>query len=734
MKIAASSLDLQNYSQLARRMWPQTLGLAILDTEGELLNASDETTREQLESLPAWPADACLDENLLVPLKLASSKTALLIPLQNTAEMQIGFVAWVIEQDQSAAPVAEKNILDSLMPLCVCINNDISLNTELDSMAAELAGRYEELNLVYHTDDQVSFFREGEAALRNLVQNCADYLDVGLAVLHLRDKRVTAVSRSKGSEIDFDLLRRPIQEELYDRIVQSEHAVVVNDPLTEELPSADGPTQPLQSPAPYKLLGCPISGAGGQVDGILLMVNSLAAANFANSDKNLLAVMSKKAAKIIQGSYDGLTGLLNRASFEHMLESELKGMRHRQAQHCILHVNIDQLHRLNETLGHEAGDMVIMQTASTVISELRDSDTVARIGGDESGVLIRECATEQGQRIAKKLRKVIAGLDLRWGDTELKTTVSIGVAGLGTEDVSGEQAMKNAVVACEVAKEAGRNRVEIYELADSRLREREEHMWMVGTVQAALREGSFLLFGQTIQPLQPGGRAHLEVLLRMQEGDRVVSPSAFLPASERYQLMWEIDRWVIENTLVSLVQEFGATPDEMPVCGINVSGQSFGKDNFLEFVIDAVQRSRLPAESLCFEITETAAVANMTQAQNFIGTLREIGCTFALDDFGAGLSSFGYLRSFDVQYLKIDGALVRGIATDSISEAMVASVNQIGHVMGLQTIGEFVETPAVQAKLQKMGVDFAQGYAIAKPQPLAELCANLRPAQLAQAT
>jgi EAL domain-containing protein (putative c-di-GMP-specific phosphodiesterase class I) len=249
-------------------------------------------------------------------------------------------------------------------------------------------------------------------------------------------------------------------------------------------------------------------------------------------------------------------------------------------------------------------------------------------------------------------------------------------------------------------------------------------MHMVGEVHAALRDGQFTLYGQLIEPLQAGGEWHVEALLRMADKNGgIISPSNFLPASERYQLMPEIDRWVVEQTLKTLSRCRTDDPGDEPelICGINLSGQSLCKDGFLAFVIDAIQNSGVAPDRLCFEITETAAVSNLTQAQEFIAALRSQGCRFALDDFGAGLSSFGYLKSFDVQYLKIDGALVRGIAEDPVAQAMVASVNQIGKVMGLKIIAEFVESTAIRSILKKMGVDYAQGYAIAKPQPLTEM-------------
>jgi diguanylate cyclase (GGDEF)-like protein len=602
------------------------------------------------------------------------------------------------------------------MPLSVCINNDVRLNLELDSMADELSERYEELNLVYHTNDQVSFFREGHAALVNLVQNCADYLNVSSAMLRLADKRVDVNSQTKDRTTNINVITRALDSGLCDQVYKTNEPLIINGPACNK-------------PAiPFKILAYPIAGAGSNVDGILVMINDLSAVDFTNSDKNLLSVMAKKAAKIIQGSYDGLTGLLNRRSFEHLIESCLSDLHDESSEQCILHVNVDKLHRVNDTLGHEAGDAIIEMTAGTLRSALRDSDVLARIGGDEIGILINDCSLDKGSRIAEKLLDVVKSLRINWGDEILQWTVSIGIAAIDHRTSSADKVMKHAVIACEVAKERGSGLLQTYGKEDAELQEREYHMQVVADVHTALRNNDFALFGQLIEPLKPDARWHVEVLLRMADkSGEVLDPSNFLPASERYQLMPEIDRWVVEQSFEILEQHVVGTNDETgPICGLNLSGQSITKDGFLAFLIDAIRKSRLPAKQIYFEITETAAVANVARAQEFIAALRNEGCRFALDDFGAGLSSFGYLKSFDVQYLKIDGALVRDICKDPVSEAMVASVHQIGKVMGLETIAEFVESATIRSKLKKMGVEYAQGYAISKPQPLVQLLKAMR--------
>jgi len=718
--IESLDLDLANYARMAQRMFPASLGLVICDSTGEQLAISDDGVAERTRRLaalqPDWPGRV----GDLERIDNESCGAVLIMNLESGSDPATGFLLWWI--NDAASSTKALDLHDTLLCLGVCIRNELELQTELDSMALELSERYEELNLVYHTEDQVSYFRQGQEAFRSLVENCSEYLSADLAMLCLRDKGVMVTSNSDLDTYDIRLVQSLMEGQVYDAVMRSRCFEFLNNDVDfRESGSA---------PIPYRLMAGPIVSFGDQPDGVLVIANFLSTRPFSNSDKNLLTVMSRKAAKIIQGSYDGLTGLLNRASFEHLLNNALFGLRSSGGQHCLLHLNVDRLHRINETVGHDAGDMLIRAFANAVVEELRDTDTVARLGGDELGILINNCSDSKGAAIAEKLISSLSALQLEWHGQNVTTTASIGIAPLTESSGNSEQVMKHAVTACEVSKESGGNSVQVYEREDTRLIEREANMWMVGTVHAALREGHFRLYAQPIQPLKSSGQAHIEILLRMLDGDKVISPHAFLPASERYQMMTDVDRWVVENSLLEIKAYLDTEPGLRPVFGINLSGQSFGSPEFLEFTLDTLARSGVPPGLICFEITETAAVSNIVGAQRFIAALRDLGCVFALDDFGAGLSSFGYLKSFDVQYLKIDGALVRDIGEDKINAAMVESVNQIGHVMGLETIAEYVETAKARAMLTKMGVDYIQGYLIGKPQPLREQLAamNDRPA------
>ena len=382
---------------------------------------------------------------------------------------------------------------------------------------------------------------------------------------------------------------------------------------------------------------------------------------------------------------------------------------------------------VNDTCGHVAGDQMLAQIAALITPKVRGSDTIARLGGDEFGVLLEDCPRSMAFEIAEMLRQVVADFRFVWGDRTFDVGVSIGMATITADSASVTEVMSAADAACYVAKDLGRNRIHMHQPDDAALaRHRGEIEWSQ-RVSSALKEGRLRLYSQPIVALQSGhDPAWHEILVYMVDQlGQTVPPMAFIPAAERYNLMPAVDRWVVTHTLEWLQQaKRVAAPC---ACSINLSGRSLCESRFLEFVIAEIGRSGVDPINIAFEITETAAVANFAQAQHFIVALRRMGCRFALDDFGSGLSSFAYLKHLPVDFLKIDGNFVRDMATDQIDHAMVEAINQLGHVMGIQTIAEYVETPEVLEKLKMVGVDYAQGFAIGYPVPIEEAFAAAAP-------
>ena len=422
-------------------------------------------------------------------------------------------------------------------------------------------------------------------------------------------------------------------------------------------------------------------------------------------------------------SHDPLTGLLNRREFETRLNQVLESAQAGQREHALLYLDLDQFKIVNDTCGHIAGDELLKQLANHMQKEIRASDVLARLGGDEFGVVLEDCSVDKAKQIADLLRQSVKDFRFLWESRTFEIGVSIGLVPISRDSGGITEVLSAADSACYVAKDHGRNRIHIYQPGDRAMAQRRGEMQWVHRLRQGLENNSFDLYCQAIVPLgeeaSPSARFY-EILVRVQDEDLVL-PAAFIPAAERYHLMPSIDRWVIK-TVFSMLEEYqarsgGGEPGSARFA-INLSGQSLGDEKFLDFVMQQFAQHRISPASICFEITETAAIANLARARDFIARFKSMGCRFALDDFGSGLSSFGYLKSLSVDYLKIAGDFIEGMVEDPVDHAMVEAINQIGHVMGLTTIAESVENAPILNSIREMGVDYAQGLGIDTPKPL----------------
>ncbi|SFB20623.1 EAL domain-containing protein [Pseudomonas sp. NFPP24] len=456
------------------------------------------------------------------------------------------------------------------------------------------------------------------------------------------------------------------------------------------------------------LVGAPIRSAG-KVTGAVLVLHDM------TQERQYIANLSWQA------THDALTGLANRREFEYRLEQVLHPMGTQQGRrHALMFLDLDQFKLVNDTCGHAAGDELLRHICALLQSDLREGDTLARLGGDEFGILLENCPAAAAEKIAESLRHTVQSLHFVWKGRPFMTTVSIGLVHLGHTPTTLETSLRAADMACYMAKEKGRNRVQVYHADDSELSVRFGEMAWVQRLHMALEENRFCLYAQEISPLghTDGGDGHIEILLRLHdEAGRIILPDSFIPAAERYGLMTSLDRWVVENVFKIIsrcLQERPGRP--MAMCAINLSGITIGDDDFLGFLREKFHTYNIPPGMICFEITETSAIANLGSAIRFINELKALGCHFSLDDFCAGMSSFAYLKHLPVDFLKIDGSFVKDMLDDPINRAMVEVINHIGHVMGKRTIAEFVETPHIEQALLEIGVDYAQGYLIERPQ------------------
>jgi diguanylate cyclase (GGDEF)-like protein/PAS domain S-box-containing protein len=466
----------------------------------------------------------------------------------------------------------------------------------------------------------------------------------------------------------------------------------------------------IQQQLSIEVNAAPIRNSNKEISGVVLVFHDV-------SELRSLAQMTYHA------THDSLTGLINRREFEKRVNQALDYTRDRDKRYALCYLDLDNFKVVNDTCGHVAGDELLKQLTLTLRVVLREGDTLSRIGGDEFGILFSGCSISSARRLAEKIRRQVEDFRFAWQDKSFRIGASIGLVPVTAESGTISDILSAADSACYVAKENGRNRIHVYQNTDAAMMERRGQVQWVQRVQDMLEQDRFRLYFQGIEPIADvageRNKLHGEVLVRMLDDDgSLIGPDAFIPAAERYSLMAAIDRWVVKNTLETLSRDIDYLQNRISACSINLSGQSLSDDRFMSSLVKMIEDMDIPPELLCFEITETAVISNLTNATRLIDTLRAMGCQFALDDFGVGLSSFGYLKSLAVDYLKLDGCFIKNMTRDGTDYAMVQAINSVGQTLRIKTIAEFVENRETLEALRDIGVDYAQGYGIAKPLPL----------------
>lgn len=430
-----------------------------------------------------------------------------------------------------------------------------------------------------------------------------------------------------------------------------------------------------------------------------------------------------------QASHDPLTGLINRREFEARLERAITQAQTQSAMHALLYMDLDRFKIINDTCNHTAGDELLQQVGQLLLSSVRKRDTLGRLGGDEFGMLLENCPLDKAMQIAEKLLAAIGDFRFRWDDQTFTLGISIGIVPLDRNTRDLASAMRAADSACYIAREAGRERIQVADMGNRHLQERHGQMQWMPRLNRALEEDRFTLYFQPIVPCTGDRRQsrHIEILLRMVDDDGTIhAPGAFLPAAGKYGLAASIDRWVISHAMAWLARE-SVENHSPPRISINLSAESIGNRDILKFILQQLEITGVAPQQLCFEITETAVMASLTAATGFMLTLCGHGIRFCLDDVGSGLSSFTCMKKLPVDFLKIDGGLVRDILSDPVDHAMVRAINKLGQLLGKQTIAEFVETDEVARELRKMGVNHMQGYVFAHPQSLEDYAQVMGP-------
>ncbi len=428
----------------------------------------------------------------------------------------------------------------------------------------------------------------------------------------------------------------------------------------------------------------------------------------------------RRAQEVIEylAYHDPLTGLSNRHEFEFRINRLLTDPEFFQQEHILLYIDLDQFKIINDTCGHLAGDELLKQLAARLKDTIGEQDTLSRLGGDEFGVLLPDCSLERANRVSATMLEIIKSFRFNWESKSFTVGASIGMVQFNGKTFREMTSVLSAAdMACYAAKDLGRNRVHVYNIDEANILRRQGEMQWVSRINLALEENRLVLFQQTIKPVNQNVPDNIEFLVRMVDQDgELILPGAFIPAAERYNLMTQIDFWVIRNAFrafAEMIQE----GDDPGLIFINLSGSSLSEDGIFNFMREHVEATGIDPQRVCLEITETAAISNLGVAVSFMHEMKKLGFRFALDDFGAGLSSFTYLKTIPVDYIKVDGSFIRDMLDDEMDAAIVSAIHRVAHVAGLGTIAEFVESEAILARLQELGFDMAQGYAIHRPEP-----------------
>ena len=708
------------YGQLIKMLLPRCGGIAFYSPEKELLWCSDGCERPDLKVvLDDLPTDASEQMSGGGAIRsLSGDGAAFVYILRGQAGENLGTL--VVEIGDGQRQTSGSMVASLLRPVLDCLENrvDVESTRAATEMPSVDATQTLQLQLLIGADSA-----DGPRAdrLEYLVKQCVKHLDCVLGALLIPDTNLTICCTAEGTTTaEGEQLLSKTHKHLLAWIQLNNKPMVVN----RVMPEAAAKSVP-----PYKILSCPVHDVNGRVIGLFGLFRAAGGPDFEQTDVSILELMSRKAVNMLSNRYDSLTGLLNRYAFEHDAREELENKsRDGETAAALLYIDIDGLNVVNSAFGFHAGDEIIQRLAVVTKQSVDDDAIVGRLGGDRFVVMLPSGPAARPEELAERLRSEMSQLTYLHGERAMPVSVSIGIGrSVGTSE-SISHLIAAAEYACKRAKELGRNRVEISHADNAFSVAHRNDALAFASLQNALKANRFRLEVQSIHSLgeEPTVLGH-EVLMRMREGDGYVGPDKFLAAAKRYHLMPALDRWVLGAALRGLKSAAAGLIDEGWV-SLNVSSQSFQSESFREFLVEQLSASGVPLESICIELRESSAAHNMREAEALIHSLHELGVKVALDDFGRGLSSLAYLRTLPVQYIKIDGDLVRRVATDRLAESMVFGIAQAAATLKIDTIAEHVETQEIAAKLRELGVSYGQGYCFSQPVAIPSTYDDVAPA------
>lgn len=651
---------------------------------------------------------------------LTSGRTLLVLEVGDENDGRLGLLVAVFSRNAGKSSAFNPKMLAKILrPAVGLIGESLTVGRQLEDAARRTEEAEKELTLVYEVDEKIHGTSRSHAGLAQLVGQSGRFLGIAYSVLLIPGKRIrVSATHSSWKNVNRKVLDRYLIDHMMPKLEGKRW------PAVFDIPGIDGDdSTPEQG---FQTLLSPLLDRHGNLEGVMAQLGRVNGGEFNKTERRFMSHIVRKIEYVIEQSFDAMTGLMNRTGFEAQLQESSKSLVESDDVHQLLYFDLDNLQLVNDTFGREAGDEVIIRFARLLEEDLSRKAVVSRLTGDDFCILLTHADCRSAMDLAQAIRK--NGQTLRYleGDKSLQITMSIGIAEFSSRTTDVGRALTTARMACEAAKDHGRDRIEVYDDQNLSIIRRHDDMQLVSQIQQALDGDEFELLAQPIMSLKDDTRPRFEILLRMRDNDgETISTGAFFSAAERYKLMPQIDRWVTSTILARLAENSKIVSEHDAIFSINLSGQSLSDDDILEFIDEELNESGLPPKALCFEITESAAVSNLEKAQSFIDALRDRGCSISLDDFGAGLSSFAYLKNFKVDSLKIDGSFIRDITDNRISESMVAAITQVAKVMELDTVAEYVESEATRELIAELGVDFAQGHSVGRPMPLDDVLASL---------
>lgn len=717
----AENPDFSPHAQLVAALLPRAKGLTVFDPNGETRWTSEETLAPALPALVARLASAAAtNAEPGERAQLTQDEPVYLFWLRDDENrLRAAFaISW---RSGETDPRTFAYVHAMLKPVLECLRRELLLREQLagsqPATDAEQEADNADLQVLLSTAD--SERREG-GDISLLLQNVNRHLKCEFAALIVPERNLVVVTKAEGREVDTSALAKLHRHLLSLAQVRSD-ALLLNEP--DSLPGVN---------LPYRVLVSAIRNPAGRPAGVLALFRSRELREFRRREGLLADLLSRRAAGIIDSSYDALTGLYTRKAFEQRARAGMdqKNDGRRMRWSC-LYVDADRMHVVNDNYGMHVGDKLLARFGELVRARLVPGALAMRVSGDRFAILLPTDEDDAGQ-FAEGLRaavEAIAPAQLgATADGSFQASISIGVSGIADPRVDLAHALAVSETACKAAKDRGRNRVEVYQNSDASIIRRYEDVNIAPSLRAAISENRLRLDAQLIAPL-PGSDSttpHFELLLRMiDDHGETVGPSRFLSAAIRYQLMPAVDRWVLNEMLRLLAPHAELLKGSPVVFTVNLSGQSLGEHDFADRLVEQIRTCGIDPRVFCFELTESAAIANLVSAEAMVKRLRELGCSVALDDFGTGLSSLAYLRALSVDILKIDGSFVRDVLRDPRAESMVQAIAQLARSMNMKTVAEYVETDEIRLRVARLGVDYGQGFAIARPVPLTDAIREL---------